>query len=214
MKLYTWLSAPNPRRATMFVAEKGIDIEIVEASDPRNPAELSDAFCERHPHRRVPLLELDDGDWIGEAAAICRYLETIYPDNLLMGRNAKEAARVEMWDRLAEWEGLMAVSEVFRNTHRLFVDRGLPGYDVEIPQIPDLAKRGELRLGRFFSKIDEQLGRNEFLAGDAFSFADITALCAIDFAISRRLVIPETCGNLRKWHTAISGRPAASGLNR
>ena len=88
----------------MFVAEKGIDIEIVEASDPGNPAELSDAFCERHPHRRVPL-ELDDGDWIGEAAAICRYLETIYPDNLLMGRNAKEAARVEMWDRLAEWEG-------------------------------------------------------------------------------------------------------------
>ena len=122
MKLYTWLSAPNPRRATMFVAEKGIDIEIVEASDPGNPAELSDAFCERHPHRRVPILELDDGDWIGEAAAICRYLETIYPDNLLMGRNAKEAARVEMWDRLAEWEGLMAVSEVFRNTHRLFVD--------------------------------------------------------------------------------------------
>ena len=210
MKLYTWLSAPNPRRATMFVAEKGIDIEIAEASDPDNPAELSAAYCEKYPHRRVPLLELDDGDWIGEAAAICRYLESVYPDNPLMGRDAKEAAKVEMWDRLAEWEGMMAVSEVFRNTHRMFVGRGLSGYDIDIPQIPDLAKRGELRLGRFFEKIDAQFAANEFLAGDAFSFADITALCAIDFGISRRLPIPGNCPHVARWHEQVSARPAAS----
>ena len=214
MKLYTWLTAPYPRRATIFVAEKGIEIEIVEASDPDNPGELSPWYCQKYPHRRVPLLELDDGDWIGEAAAICRYLETIYPENPLMGRNPKEAAQIEMWDRLAEWEGLMAVSEVFRNTHRLFVVRGLAGYDVDIPQITELAKRGELRLGRFFSKIDPQLGTYEFLAGDAFSFADITALCAIDFGISRRLVIPENCSNVRRWHAQVSSRPSASKRDR
>ena len=210
MKLYSWLTAPNPRRAKMFVREKNIDIEIVEASAPDDPGQLSAEFCERHPHRRVPLLELDDGDWIGEATAICRYLETIYPENPLLGRDAKEAAQIEMWDRLAEWEGMMAVSEVFRNTHRLFVGRGLAGYDMEIPQIPDLAKRGELRLGKFFEKIDERLSESEYLAGDVFSFADITALCAIDFAISRRLVIPEKCGHVVRWHGAVSARPSAS----
>lgn len=210
MKLYSWLTAPNPRRAKMFVREKNIDIEIVEASDPDDPGQLSAEFCERHPHRRVPLLELHGGDWIGEATAICRYLETIYPENPLLGRDAKEAAQIEMWDRLAEWEGMMAVSEVFRNTHRLFVGRGLAGYDVEIPQIPDLAKRGELRLGKFFEKIDERLSQSEYLAGDVFSFADITALCAIDFAISRRLVIPEKCGHVVRWHGAVSARPSAS----
>ncbi|MGB0629052.1 MAG: glutathione S-transferase family protein [Alphaproteobacteria bacterium] len=209
MKLYTWLSAPNPRRATMFVAEKEIDIDIVEASDPENPSQLSASFCAKHPHRRFRLLELDDGDWIGEATAICRFLETLYPETPLMGRDPKEAAQIEMWDRLAEWEELMAVSEVFRNTHRLFVDRGLAGYDVAIPQIPDLAKRGELRLGRFFDKIDEQLGKHEFLAGEAFSFADITALCAIDFGISRRLSIPGECVNVRRWHDAVSSRSSA-----
>ena len=210
MKLYSWLTAPNPRRAKMFVREKNIDIEIVEASDPDDPGQLSAEFCERHPHRRVPLLELDDGDWIGEATAICRYLETIYPENPLLGRDAKEAAQIEMWDRLAEWEGMMAVSEVFRNTHRLFVGRDLAGYEVDIPQIPDLAKRGELRLGKFFEKIDERLSESEYLAGDVFSFADITALCAIDFAISRRLVIPEKCGHVVRWHGAVSARPSAS----
>ena len=211
MKLYTWLSAPNPRRALLFVSEKAIDIEIEEASDPDNPGQLSSAYCAKYPHRRVPLLELDEGDWIGEASTICRYLETLYPDNPLMGRSPEEVARVDMWDRLAEWEGMMAVSEVFRNTHRLFVGRGLSGYDVEIPQIPELAKRGELRLGRFFRKIDDQLGEHEYLSGDIFTFADITAFCAIDFAISRKLFIPENCGNVKKWHTAISGRPSAGG---
>jgi len=206
VKLYVWLTAPNPRRAQIFIAEKGIDIEIVEASDPDNRGQLSAAYCEKYPHRRVPLLELDDGDWIGEAAAICRYLETMYPDTPLMGRNPKEIAEVEMWDRLAEWEGLMAVSEVFRNTHKLFVGRGLAGYDREIPQIPELAERGHFRLGLFYEKIDEQLGANEYLAGDAFSFADITALCAIDFAISRRLPIPESCSNVLSWHGSVSSR--------
>ena len=210
MKVYTWLNAPNPRRARVFLAEKDIDMEIVEASDPDNPGQLNAEFCQKYPHRRVPLLELDDGTWIGEAAAICRYLETLYPEAPLMGRDPKEAAIVEMWDRLVEWEGMMAISEFFRNTHKLFVGRALAGYRQEIPQIPDLAKRGELRLRMFYTKIDEQLLRNEFLAGDAFSFADITALCAIDFGISRRLPIPEDCLGVLRWHRSISARPSAS----
>jgi glutathione S-transferase len=211
MKLYGWMTAPNPRRAKIFVAEKGIGLEIFEASDPGNPGELSAEYCEKYPHRRVPLLELDDGDWIGEAAAICRYLEALYPDKPLMGRAPKETAIIEMWDRLAEWEGLMAVSEVFRNTHKLFAGRGLAGYDRDIPQIPELAERGNFRLGLFFDKIDKQLGRHEFLAGDRFSFADITALCAIDFGISRRLPIPENCAHVIDWHGRVSARPAISG---
>ena len=210
MKLYSWLTAPNPRRTKIFVAEKGIDIEIAEASDPANPAALSAAYCAKYPHRRVPLLELDDGDWIAEAAAICRYLEALYPDPPLLGRTPKEIAIVEMWDRLAEWECLMAVSEVFRNSHKAFVGRGLAGYDFDIPQIPDLAERGKLRLGSFFEKIDARLADTEFLAGDRFSLADITALCAIDFGISRRLPIPETCAGVQRWHADVSARPSVA----
>ena len=210
MKLYSWMTAPNPRRTKIFVAEKGINLDIIEACDPDNPGQLSDEFCENYPHRRVPLLVLDDGDWIGEAAAICRYLEELHPENPLMGRTPKEVAIVEMWDRLAEWEGLMAVSEVFRNTHKLFAGRGLAGYDRDIAQIPELAERGHLRLGLFFDKIDQQLGSNEYLAGDTFSFADITAFCAIDFGISRRLPIPENCQNVLDWYGRVSARPGVA----
>jgi glutathione S-transferase len=210
MKLYTWTVAPNPRRARMFVAEKGIDLEIVEAGDPENPAILSNAFCDKFPHRRVPLLELDDGDWIGEAAAICRYLEALYPTPSLMGRNPKEIAMIEMWDRIAEWEGMMAAAEVFRNTSKAFAGRGLPGYKKEIPQIPDLAERGKARLMMFYDKLDVQLATREFITGDLFSLADITALCSIDFAGWRKLGIPEKCANVARWHAAVSVRPSAS----
>lgn len=212
MKLYSWMTAPNPRRAKIFVAEKGIDLEIVEVSDPDNPARLSAAFCARYPHRRVPLLELDDGDWIAEASAICRYLEALYPDPPLLGQSAKQAAIVEMWDRLAEWEGMMAISEVFRNTHKVFVGRGLAGYDMDIPQIPELAERGRIRLAAFFDKIDAQLADHAFLAGDSFSLADITALCSIDFGISRRLPIPDSCVHVLRWHAEVSGRPAIASV--
>ena len=208
MKLYTWLNAPNPRRAKIFVAEKALDLEIAEASDPENSGKLSEEYCIRYPHRRVPLLELDDGGWVGEAAAICRYLEAIFPETPLMGRDPKEAAIIEMWDRLVEWEGLMAVSEVFRNTHKLFVGRGLSGYGQDIHQIHDLAKRGELRLGIFYEKINQKLSETQYIAGDEFSFADITGICAIDFAISRRLAIPEKCRNVHRWHSEVSARPS------
>lgn len=159
----------------------------------------------------MPLLELDDGDWIAEASAICRYLEALYPDPPLLGRSPKEIAIVEMWDRLAEWEGLMAISEVFRNTHKAFVGRGLAGYDIDIPQIPELAERGRVRLASFFNKMDAQLAEREFLAGDFFSLADITALCSIDFGISRRLPIPDECRHVIRWHGAVSNRPSISG---
>ena len=207
MRLHSWSTAPNPRRARIFVAEKGIDVEIAEAGDPDDPARLGPGFRARFPHRRVPVLELDDGDWIGEAPAICRYLEALHPEPPLMGRDPKEAALVEMWDRLAENECLMAVSEYFRNTHKAFAGRGLAGYDREIPQIPELAERGRFRLALFYEKIDERLGRSEFLVGDRFTMADITTLCAVDFGISRRLPIPEDRANVARWHAAVSARP-------
>ncbi len=210
MKLYNWPMAPNPRRATIFVAEKGIDIEIVNAGDSENPSRLSPDFCHRFPHRRVPLLELDDGDWIAEAPAICRYLEACYPNNPLMGRDAKEAAQIEMWDRVAEWEGLMAVSEYFRNTHKAFAGRGVAGYANEVPQIPELAERGQFRLGLFFSKLDTQLEGREFIVGDRFSFADITAYCAIAFGTSRRLAVTDDCPNVTRWYDAVDARPDVS----
>lgn len=206
MKLYSWGPAPNPRRVRMFVAEKGIDLAVEEVGER---ALLKAEFLSKSTHRLAPMLELDDGTLIGEAAAICRYFEALHPEPRLFGRDAKQAALIDMWERKSEFEGLQAVAEVFRNTLPAFENRGMGGYDAPIPQIPALIDRGKLRVDAFYGKLDRQLAGHAFVVGDAFSIADITALCAIDFARRVKLEIPEACAEVRRWHAQVSARPSA-----
>jgi len=208
MKLYGWGAAPNPRRVRIYLAEKGIAVPTEDVGVP-NSGELKPEFLAAHPHRRVPLLELDDGTCIGEAMAICRYFEVLHPDPPLMGRDAREIALIDMWERIAEFEGLQAVSENFRNSRRSFADRAIAGYANPLPQIPELVERGALRTRIFFEKIDAQLAGNEFVAGDSYSTADITTLCTVDFAKFCKLAVPDDCVNLRRWHETVSARASA-----
>jgi glutathione S-transferase len=207
MKLYNWQVAPNPRRVRMFIAEKGINIETIEVGEP-GQAKLSDAYLASNPHRIVPALELDDGTLIGEAPVICRYLESIYPETPLLGRDAREQAIIGMWDRKCELEGLQACAEILRNKVRAFDGRALPGYSVPIERIDALIGRGQIRLGAFFDKLDTQLGESPFVAGDSVSVADITAFCSVEMARSGKTEIPANCTNVTRWHNEMSARPS------
>ena len=209
MKLYSWGFAPNPRRVLIYMAEKGIEIPVVEAGEG---AHLTDDFLARFDWRIVPMLELDDGTQIGEAMAICRFLEEAYPAPPLFGVNRRDRALVDMWERRAENEGFNGVAEVFRNSTPAFAGRGLPGFEEPIEQIPDLVERGRKRLARFYGRIERQLADNRFIAGPRFSVADITALCIIDFATKGAKVgLPEDHANARRWHAEVSARPSIAG---
>ncbi len=207
MKLYDWHIAPNPRRLHIYLAEKGIKLDLVEVG--QEDLTLAPWYKAKYPHAMVPMLELDDGTLIGEAMAIARYFEETQPDPPLMGRTPKEKAIVAMWEKRANEEGMLPASELFRNTHPAFADRGLPGSAEPIPQLDALRDRGRARLGRFFRKFDEQLATNAFVAGQAWTVADATALCAVDFAKWTDMDIPAECGNMRRWYDSVSSRPSA-----
>lgn len=207
MKIYDWHIAPNPRRLHIFVAEKGLDIPLVEVGT--EALTLSDAYRAKYPHAMVPMLELDDGTCIGEAMAIARYLEELYPEPPLFGTTPIERATIDMWEKRANEEGMLAASELFRNTAPTFADRGLPGSAQPIPQIPELTVRAKERMARFYKKFNGQLANNRFVAGDRYSVADITTLCAIDFGKWTDLDIPPECTNLRRWYDEVSARPSA-----
>jgi len=208
MQLYVWGKAPNPRRVRMYLAEKGLAVPMQDAGDG---PQLSASYKAKYPFAMVPMLELDDGTQIGEAMAICRYFETLHPTPALMGTDAREKAVIEMWERRAYDEGLVGAAEVFRNTHPAFKDRSVPGHADPVPQVQALQARGRQRLRRFFEMLDGQVSNNEFIAGDRISVADITALCAIDFAkIRAETSIPEDHGNLRRWYEVVSSRPSAA----
>ena len=207
MKIYDWHIAPNPRRLHIYLAEKGIEVPLEEVSG--DGFRLKPEYVAKYPHAMVPMLELDDGTHVGEAMAIARYFEETHPEPPLMGIDAKDKAVVEMWEKRANEESMLAASELFRNTHPDFADRGLPGSAEPIPQHEALRTRGKERLARFFTKLDAQLADNEFVAGSRYTIADITALCGIDFAGWTDVYIPPECRNVQRWYDQVSARPSA-----
>ena len=208
--LYDFALAPNPRRVRMFLAEKSVEIPMVQVNT-REREQFAESFGAKNPLNAVPVLELDDGTCIAESVAICRYIEEIHPEPPLMGTDARDKAIVEMWNRRAELVGYAAASEAVRNSLPMFEDRGLSGVPGGVPQIPALVERGKQTLGRFFDLLDARLAETPFIAGDAFTIADITAFVTIEFAKRADVELPETgAEHLRRWHGEVASRPSAS----
>ena len=208
MKLYDFKMAPNARRVRVFAAEKGIDL-LKEEVDLGKKAQLRPEFLAKNPFGAVPALELDDGTIITESTAICRYLEDVFPDPPLMGSNPIEKAQVMMWDRRVEQHGFDAVAEGFRNGNPFFADRSLTG-TVDFPQLDVLAKRGPVRFANFLKMLDNHLANSEFIAGDRYSIADITALISCDFAKTIKMGPPfASHPNVQRWYDAVSARDSA-----
>lgn len=209
MKLYDCAIAPNPRRARIFLAEKDISLPTIEV-DILGGENLTPAFLAINPRGLLPTLELDDGTRFDEVMAICRYFESIQPQPPLLGRNAKEKAIVEARQRKMEFDGMIAGSEVFRNSNEKFAQRSIPGGGGEpIPAIPGLVERGTQTLARFFKWLEIYLGESEYVAGDIFTMADITALCAIDFVAWVKIGIPPENARTLAWYAKVSARPSA-----
>lgn len=206
MKLYDCTTAPSPQRVRIFLAEKGIDIPLVQV-DLRDGEQLGDEFRKINPDCTVPVLALDDGSIISEIFAICQYLESRYPEPALMGRNPLEQATVSMWNAKVEQHGLQGLAEALRNRAKGMRDRALPG-PLNYAQIPELAERGLKRAGAFFGRLDGQLTDKAFVAGDQFTMADITAYVMIEFAGWSRLSIADNQVHLQRWYNDVSTRPA------
>lgn len=208
MRFYDCKTAPSPRRVRVYLAEKGIEIETVQV-DLGSGEQFSPAFRKINPDCVVPVLELDDGRCISEVIAICHYLEELNPEPPMFGRTPEDRAAVLMWNAKVEQLGLWAVAEAFRNSVKALTNNALPGPD-NYSQIPELAERGRVRVGKFFQRLDEQLAGNEFVAGDFYSIADISAMVAIDFAAWIKITMPDNALHLARWYESVSKRPSAS----
>jgi len=201
MKLYDGGRAPNPRRVRVYLAEKGISVPT-EQVDLGAMAHRSPAYTAVNPLQRVPALVLDDGTVIAESMAICRYFETLNPEPPLFGVGAKDVAIVEMWQRRVELHLLFPVAHVFRNLHPAMKE-------MEVPQVPAWAEANKPRVMEFLGVLDAELKGQPYVAGDRYSVADITGMIAVDFMKVAKLAVPDTLGNVKRWHAEVSARPSA-----
>lgn len=201
MKLYDSQRAPNPRRVRWCMAEKGItDIEIVPVDIFKGEHRSAD-YRARAGLPHVPALELDDGTTITESVAICRYLESRYPEPNLFGRDAQETAVIEMWTRRAE---MMLATPLM-----LAVRHGHPALATLEQQVPEVAASFRAAAERTLPVFDRRLGESAFIAGDRLTIADIVAFTGLDFARMIKFRPAESLVHVTRWADTMRQRPAA-----
>ncbi len=204
--LYDFARAPSPRRARIVLAEKGIKHETVQI-DMMQAEQMGDAYRAINPACTIPALRLDDGNVLTDNAAIAAWAEAAFPDPPLLGRTPMEKAHIASWNAKLEAEGLMPIAEAMRNSSPGMKDRALPGPH-NFAQIPELAERGLKRLQIFFDMFNAHMENCEFVATDAFSLADITAVVIIDFARIVRMVPGEQHTAIIEWRNRMAQRPS------
>ena len=199
MKLYDYSAAPNPRKVRIFLAEKGLDYDLVQV-DMAKGEHKSPEFLKKNPSGKVPVLELDDGRFLSESIAICRYLEAVYPEPNLFGKDAYELGHIEMRNRVMETELWPQIGVSWVNGP-IVAKMGI------YKQIPEAKEVSDVNVNNYYERLDKEFAHSEYVAGVRFTIADITLITAIDFArTSVGLKPDESLTNLWRWHALVSSR--------
>ena len=201
MRLYDLKAGMNTRRVRIFLAEKGLQIPLVEI-DMKAGENRSAAFLSKNPMGTMPVLELDNGSYLAESVAICRYLEeAIQPEPNLFGRDAGERAEIEMWNRRMELEIVLPLTASFQHSSPFW-----KGLRTQIPEAGELARKNALqRMGW----LDKELSKRSFVVGSRYTIADITAQCGLVLGKHTGTPIPKEMKNLDRWFREVSARPTA-----
>jgi glutathione S-transferase len=195
------MPAPNPRRVRIFLAEKGIDLPETPL-DLRKREHKSDEHRARNSLGQVPTLELDDGACISETVAICRYFEETQPQPPLFGATPAEKANVDMWVRRIEFIMMTPVGNFWRHAH--------PYTAALLTQYKDFGESNRQAYTAAQRWLDRELDGRAFVAGEAYTMADICALSTMDFASWIGLKTEPQLANVAAWHERVSARPSAA----
>ena len=175
MKLYDNKMANSPRKVRMFLAEKKIsDVEIVDI-DLMKAEHKTPEYRAIAPNSRIPALQLDDGTVITESTAICRYLESLYPEPNLFGESPIEIASIEMWQARIYNELMIPLAMGFRHLHP-----AMSGLETQNKDYGEQQKKIGIKSLNYFNGV---LSESEFVAGDRYTFADIQMITTTDFFI-------------------------------
>jgi len=173
MKLYDNPAANSPRKVRIFLVEKNIaDIEIIKI-DLMQGEHKTPEYKAIAPNSRIPALQLDDGTVIMESTAICRYLESLYPEPNLFGESPMEIASIEMWQCRVYNELMIPLAMGFRHLHP-----AMAGMENQNAEYGESQKKIAMKSLKYFNGV---LAESQFVAGDRYTFADIQMITTTDF---------------------------------
>ena len=191
MKLFYHPVAPNPARVWFYLNEKGDAASSVERVfvDIAQAEQRTPEFLQMNPRGVLPVLEMEDGSYLGESVAIIEYLEEKFPQPAMIGNNAEERAITRSRERDIEMNVLL---RIVRLVHATKSPLGLP------PN-PAVAEAENKQLPSGLERVDSWLADGEFVMGIRPSIADCTLLAALNFAQFGEISISEEYEHLQRW---------------
>ena len=201
MKLYTSIG-PNPRVVTMFMAEKGLDLDRIEV-DLRSAENRKAPYLAVNPAGQTPALELDDGTHITEITAICEYLEEHTPNPPLIGTTAEERANTRMWTRRVD----IKVAEPMANGFRY--GEGLAMFESRLRCLPE-ASAGLKAVAQDGVAWVEDHFEGPWIAGGRFTLADILLFAFMEFGAVVGQPIDPKNKKVVDWFERVKARPSAA----
>ena len=197
LRLYHVPLSPFCRKVRLVLAEKKMDVELIE----ERYWEQSTEFLRRNPAGKVPILR-HDGALLTESTPICEYLEELNPEPLLIPKDAK--ARYEM-RRLVSWFDDKFHHEVTSNLLYERVNKKVSGQG-----FPDSknVKEGARKIKYHLDYMAWLLEHRRWLAGDTMTLADFAAaahLSSLDYISD---VDWNRSSVVKDWYAKIKSRPA------
>ena len=203
MKLYSSKLAPSPLKVLIFLKEKGIldQVEVIDL-DLGKLEHKSPEYKAIAPNSRVPALKLDDDTIILETTAICRYLESLYPEPNLFGENPIEIASIEMWYSRVTYELVVPLMHGFRHTHPHMSQMENQNQEYGLAQ-RELAVKS-------LDVYDEIIASREYIAGERFTYADIQMVTSLQFLVRLNRLDINDYENLNDYINQVSSRSSFS----
>ena len=191
LKIYgSDLSAPAVK-VRLAANAMGLEYEYKKVN-LREGEQKKEEFLKINPVGKIPAID-DDGFCLFESNAIIRYLadknhSPLYPKEI------KERAVVDEWIEFGSHHVGLALSKILYN--KIFA----PRMNLE----PDARsmKEGFNWLERFLPIVDKQLSRQDFLAGNNMTLADINLLALLDPAEAAEVDLSKY-DNISRWRNAL-----------
>ena len=196
-RLYHYPLSPFSRKVRLSLAEKKIEVELVE----ERYWEQDSDFLRRNPAGKVPILKLGNRT-LADSAAICEYLEDAHPTPALLPKGAEnryEVRRLVAWfdDKFYREVTMMLVGErVFRKV----MGTGYPD--------SSNVKAGSKAIRYHLDYMTHLLDQRRWLAGNEMSLADFAAAAQLSCLDYISDVDWNRSEIVKDWYAKIKSRPA------
>jgi len=196
--LYHYWLSPYSRKVAIVLGEKKLPFDLsLEKYWERRPA-----FLALNPACQVPVLTETDDRAICHSQAICEYLDEKHREPPLLGEDAEEGAEIR---RLTSWFDEKFYGEV---AGYLLQEKFLKRFRSEGQPDANLIRAALHNIGPHLNYIGYLVERRNWLGGNHFSLADITAAAHLSSLDYLGDVAWDKYPNAKDWYARIKSRPS------